>query len=53
MLSNVVDWFIIVTDILLPMGGSLVYVTEFCLFLNFKQLGAISSCAFATSNLLL
>lgn len=53
MLSNVVDWFIVIADILLPLGGCIVYVLQFCLFPNFKYLGAISSCAFATSTLIL
>ena len=26
MLSNVVDWFIVLTDILLPTGGGIIYV---------------------------
>lgn len=26
MMSNVVDWFVIIADIFLPLGGSLVYV---------------------------
>jgi len=26
MLSNVLNWFIIIADILLPLGGSIVYV---------------------------
>lgn len=26
MLSNVVDWFIVIADILLPLGGCIVYV---------------------------